>query len=45
MDEKDLRKKLHSVNKTGKWVVYMKDDTLFLTNNDIEFMFGTNKNE
>ena len=43
MEEEDLNKRLCYINKTGKWVVYLNNDVLFLTNNDIEFMFGTDK--
>ena len=41
--EVDLIEKVFFKNTTGKWTVYLNNDVLFLTNNDIEFMFGTNK--
>ena len=43
MKEADLTQKLYFKNQTGKWIVYISHDILFLNNNDIEFMFGTNK--
>ena len=43
MEKGDLNEKVYFKNITGKWIIYLKNEVLFLTNNDIEFMFGTNK--